>query len=457
MNKFSFGRTLFAACLAYMLIQIDVTAVNLALPDIAVALDAPLAGLQWVIDAYTLAFAGLMIPAGALADRWGARFAFAVATVAFLAGTVGCASAVSLRMLIVARVIQGAGAAMLVPAALSWIKSAIPEAGARAKALGTWSAAGIVATTVGPLAGGFLVGAFGWRSIFWINVPVALVALAVTVPVRRGHGEAPLASPVSSAAVIVVAAALVAMFITAPQAGWAHPRTLALAAVAVLGFIGFIYVERRSRAPLIPRLLRRRREFVPAVAAGFAINFAFYGFIFLLSLYWQTQRGYGAFNAGLAFLPVTLPGLAMSPLAGRWVARRGAVAPALTGLATAAAGYMALGLLPAEATFGWFVLPLMAMGAGTVTAVVALTSALLAAAGSTEAGVAGAAFNTSRQLGGSVGVALFGAVMAGGDFIVGLRVAALCAVAALVGAAVCLAYRLARNHPAPSPSGKGPD
>jgi DHA2 family methylenomycin A resistance protein-like MFS transporter len=441
-------RALAAACIAFALIQLDVTIVNVALARIGAALAVPVAGLQWIVDAYTLVFAGLMLPAGSVADRRGPPRALIAGLCLFAGASAACAAAGSLAVLITARVAQGIGAALLMPASLALVRSTFSESAARARAIGIWGAAGMTAMVAGPLFGGALIAALGWRSIFWVNLPPAGIAAMLILPcgpIPDSRAAAPnLASAGFATAAIT---ALTAAVIAGPHGGWTGWCTLLLAAVAVIASAAFRGSEWRADRhhgqyadrvrPLIPRALRSSAHFRRILATGFAVSFCIYGLLFALSLYWQQLRGWSPFATGLAFLPLTVLGLVASIVAGRWIARCGSHAPALSGFGLTACGFAGLCFIGATTGFLWLVPSLLAIGTGSVLAVMGLTTALLEHAPGAVAGVASGAFSAARQAGAAVGVAVFGALVATpGQFIDGFHRAAAAGAITALGSAI---------------------
>lgn len=455
----SIHRALAAACIAFALIQLDVTIVNVALVRIGAALAVPVAGLQWIVDAYTLVFAGLMLPAGSVADRRGPPRALIAGLCVFAGASAACGSASSLAMLIAARTAQGIGAALLMPASLALVRSTFSDPAARARAIGMWGAAGMTAMVAGPLFGGALITALGWRSIFWVNLPLAGVAAMLILPCGPMPVSRPATPSLASAGFATAAiTGLAAAVIAGPHGGWTGWHTLLLAAVAVIAGAAFRGSERRAdtRAtcgadgarPLIPRVLRASAHFRHILATGFAVSFCIYGLLFVLSLYWQQLRGWSPFATGLAFLPLTVLGLVTSIVAGRWIARCGSHAPALWGFGLTAGGFAGLCFVGATTGIAWLVPSLLAIGTGSVLAVMALTTALLEHAPGAAAGVASGAFSAARQAGAAIGVAAFGAFVATpGQFISGFHQAAMVgAIVALVSAVIV--HRLFAHTPA---------
>ncbi|WUR11544.1 MFS transporter [[Empedobacter] haloabium] len=404
---------LLTLALGFVMAWIDVTAVNTALSDIATDLHVPLAGLVWVVDGYTLTFAALLLAGGALADRVGPRRAYQAGLLVFVAGSVLCALAPSGTLLVAARLLQGAGAALFMPSSLSLLAQSTADEGARARMFGIWSALVSAAATVGPLAGGLLVHAFGWRSIFWLNVPLGLAGLALTfavVPPGAAHPDRPLA--LSSHAIAAVAlAALAYVLIEGPAQGWTAPAVLA-AGMALLVLGGWaVRRERVGTTSMLPRALYGNAGFGAAVAMGFLVNFGFFAQLFVISLFLQQGHGIGALETGVRLLPMMAVTGVTNLLAGRVIARRGVRWPLLLGLGGAAGAALLLTGVAGAAT------PNLVVAGGTLVtlslglAIPAMTATVMQAGGRAYANSAAAALNANRQVGALVGVAVAGTVL----------------------------------------------
>ena len=404
---------LFTLALGFVMAMIDVTAVNTALSDIAADLDVPLAGLVWVVDGYTLTFAALLLAGGALADRIGPKRAYQGGLLVFIAGSALCALAPTGAALVAARLLQGVGAALFMPSSLSLLTQAAPDEAARARMLGTWSAIVSAAATFGPLAGGLLVHGFGWRSIFWLNLPLGLLGVwlartwvpAPPLPPRRplallSHGLATLAL-----------AALAFVLIEGPVLGWsAWPVLVAGGATVVLGAV-VVRRERGSGAPMLPPALYASAAFRATVAMGFLINFGVFAQLFTISLLLQGAHGAGALETGLRLLPMMAVTGVTNLLSGRVIARRGVRWPLLAGLAGGAVAALLLTQAGADTSATVVVaggtLVFMAIG----LAIPAMTATVMGAGGKAHANSAAAALNANRQVGALVGVAMAGSVL----------------------------------------------
>jgi MFS transporter, DHA2 family, methylenomycin A resistance protein len=418
---------LISACLGFFVIQLDVTIVNVALPAIQREIGGSLAGLQWVVDAYTLALASIMLTAGSAADRIGARKVFVGGLTAFAIGSAACAAAPSLGVLIAARAVQGLGASALLPCSLALIVHQFPDPRNRAKALGVWGGMGSLGVALGPVIGGVLVSQVGWRSIFLVNVPVCLLTVVL---LRRFARESPL-NPARRTDLpgtllgVASLACLTAAFITAGQLGWLSPVPgVLLAAGAAVAWL-FVRTERRRAAPMLPLALFRSGEFSGAVGVGLLFNMLIYGSLLCLSLFLQQARHESVLATGLLLLPMSIVVGAGSLASGRLTARLGPRPPMLAGLALAAAGAALVAAAGSGSTL-WLVVGGSILGLVSL-AMPAMTAAVVGAAGSEHAGVASGILNAARQSGGALGVALLGSLLGSGhtlDLRVPLAVAA---------------------------------
>jgi DHA2 family methylenomycin A resistance protein-like MFS transporter len=424
------GRILATVSIGFVVTQLDVTIVNIALPRIGADLHASVAGLQWVVDAYTLAFAVLMLSAGALGDRLGARRLYAAGIVLFALASLACGLALDATMLVAARAVQGIGAAAMLPNSLALLNQSYGhDPKLRARAVGLWTAAGAISIAAGPVVGGLLIAAFGWRSIFLVNLPICAAGLLATllwVPrPEAGHRNAP--APIDSKVgaeprgidlggqclAIVALTAFVAAVIEWRPLGLAHPLVAGGFVAALLAASAFVAVEARVAAPMLPLSLFRKRTFSAAVLFGICVNLTYYGMVFVLSLYLQRVRGYTPLQAGLAFLPLT-GGFLLSNVASGWVVGRfGARVPMILGAITAGLGYALLHRVDAATPLIGLLLPFLLIPSGMGLAVPAMTTAVLASTDAQRAGTASAVLNTARQAGGAVGVAAFGALASG--------------------------------------------
>jgi DHA2 family methylenomycin A resistance protein-like MFS transporter len=433
--------TLAAMSLGFGVVQLDVTIVNTALTTIGGSLGAAVSELQWVVNTYTIGFAALILTAGALGDRVGAKRIFMAGFAIFTAASVACAMAPNSTILIAARSVQGIGAAVLVPNSLSLLNHAYPEEKERGWAIGIWAAGASLALTAGPLVGGGLIALIGWRSIFLVNLPIGLVGLGLTwryanETTRMPDREIDVVGQITAISALgCVAGAM----IEGGALGWSNRWVQAgFAAFAILA-TGFIINERRSPQPMLPLLLFKRKMFRLTSIVGLLANAAFYGLIFVLSLYFQQIDGWSPLRTGLAFLPMMGMVLPMNLLAARIAQRWGAPATIAAGAVIAAAGCLTLIGIEPKAAY-WALCPqLIAMGGGLGLLVPPLTSALLGSVEKARSGLAAGVLNSTRQTGSVLGVALFGSFVAQKtEFIAGARVSLIISTVLLLVAAVAI-------------------
>jgi MFS transporter, DHA2 family, methylenomycin A resistance protein len=388
--------TLVVMCVGMFLVLLDVTVVNVALPRLRADLGAGVGSLQWIVDGYAVALASLMLPCGDLGDRHGHKRVVLTGLAAFGAGSLAAGLAPGPGLLIAGRVVQGVGAALLLPGTLAVVSRAYPDAAQRARAIGIWAAISSLALPAGVIAGGALVDGPGWRWAFLVNLPVIAVALPVTARVVRESREPSARAPDVPGAVL--AAALLATVTFAIIAG---SPVAGVAAVALLGALAA--VERRQTEPMLPAALLRRPSFGAANAVGAAMNLGTLGTLFVLTLFLQDVQGHSALGAGLAILPAFGLLSVVAPLSGRLVGRVGPRAPMVLGLLVAAGG---LALLAEDALLVASVL--WGLGLGLLTP--AVVAAAMGAVPADRAGLAAAVNNTARQAGGAIGIAAAGAV-----------------------------------------------
>lgn len=454
---------LIALSLGYFLVMLDVTAVNVAVPDIRASLGTGATALQWIIDGYSTLFAGLLLLGGALADRMSHRRTFLAGLGVFTVASLACALAGSALPLIAGRLAQGAGAALLVPASLGLLQATFPDRAVRARAVAVWGAVASVAFGAGPVVGGLLVSVSGWRAVFWLNLPVAALAIILTLrhhpPSSRPRHTATRADPLGQLLGVLGLVALAGGLNEAGSHGWTSPLVLCAFGVGLTALAAFAAVERAlearvpaggRRAPLLPPSLFHSAVFTRTAVVGLLISLGYYGMLFLITLYFQQERGFSAPATGLALLPSVCTGLMAAPLLSRFTARTGPYVPMTAGLALGALGF--LGWLPAgpHTPYPVLLFALIATGLGQTLTALAATAAIIDAAPAGGAGIASAVFNVARQIGSAVGVALFGTFTAtASDFTAGLRLSAGLAATAFAGAGVlALSARRRAGRPA---------
>jgi DHA2 family methylenomycin A resistance protein-like MFS transporter len=428
-----------ALCLGWFVVIVDATIVSVALPTLARELPASITDLQWVVDGYLVTFAGLLLSGGMLADRFGARRVYGAGLVLFCAASAACALAPGLAVLIVARVVQGVGAALLVPACLALIQASYHDRDTRSWAIGIWATVGGVAGGSGPLLGGLLTGTFGWQALFWVNVPIGLVGLWLTRRYVSAGGRPPAGSErgfdvFGQAAGGIALLGVTAGAVEAGRGGWTAPLPLVLLTAGVLAAATFVMIERRVRRPMLPLSIFAHRELSAATAIGFVMNFSFYGLLFVEAIVLERRYSFSPLVTGLALLPQTGVIAAGSWLGGRATTRAGARTPMAVGMAVGAAGFLGLCVIGSGTPYVALVLPMLAAGFGISFCMPAVTSAVVEAAPPGRAGIASGALNASRQVGGALGIAILGTFIAtsGGlrTLIPGARIAMVVAAAA---------------------------
>ncbi|MEU4094110.1 MFS transporter [Streptomyces sp. NPDC026673] len=403
-------------CMSLLIVSLDNTILNVALPAMRRDLDTSISGLQWTIDAYTLVLASLLMLSGSTADRIGRRRIFRTGLVIFTVASGLCSIAPSLEWLVVFRMLQAIGGSMLNPVAMSIITNVFTDPRERARAIGAWGGVVGISMAAGPIIGGALVESVGWRSVFWINLPIGLLALVLTalyVPESRAP-RARRIDPIGQLLVIALLGSVTYAIIEAPAAGWGSPIIVGCLVLALCSAVGLIAYERRRKEPLIDPRFFRSAPFSGATVIAVSAFAALAGFLFLNTLYLQDQRGMSALDAGLHLLPMAAMALVCAPLSGRIVGSHGPRLPLLlAGAATTASGVMfaALDATSSDAKlFTAYVL--FGIGFGFVNA--PITNTAVSGMPRSQAGVAAAVASTSRQVGQSLGVAVIGAALAAG-------------------------------------------
>ncbi len=403
-------------CLSLFMVSMDVTIVNVALPSIRADLHASVGGLQWSLDGYTVTVASFLLLAGSVADRMGRRRTFQAGLILFSIGSLLCSLAPSTPALVASRMVQALGGAMLNPVAMAIITNTFLDPKERARAIGVWGAVFGVSMALGPVIGGFLTQAVGWRSVFWINIPIGVAAVFLTarfVPESRA-AKARKFDLVGQGLMIVSLATLTSAVIDGRRLGWGSPEIVGLLVVAAVGIVSLLVYESRHPEPMIDLRFFRSIPFASATVTAVIAFATFTGFLFLNSLYLQEARGLSASKAGLCTLPIALAMFFCSPLSGRLVgAGRPRLALVTAGCAMAAGSLLLVGLrvdtpLPLLlAAYGIF-----GVGLGMVNA--PITNAAVSGMPRAQAGLAAGFASTSRQIGASLGVAVAGTVASGG-------------------------------------------
>jgi MFS transporter, DHA2 family, methylenomycin A resistance protein len=435
-------RVLLATSISYVVVILDTSIVNVALDRIAVDLAGGVAALQWVLNAYTLTFASLLLTGGTLGDRLGARNVYIAGLAAFTVASALCGCALSLPVLIAARILQGAGAALLVPASMTLISHAWPGARERAAVFGLWAGLGGVALASGPLLGGLLIGLIGWRSIFLANVPICVAGIVMASRLTRDARESPVEGGrrfdfAGQVAAIAALALLNISVIDAPVHGWHSPAVVVGLAASLVAGVAFVVIETSRAQPMLPLALFRNAVFSGAVFVTMVSAFTAYGLLFELSLLLQQEHGLTPMQAGLAFLPLTLPvpvGSLLSKHAIRWLGAQRLVFGACL---LASMGFLGLAAVVRSTTYWVLALPLPAIGLAASLITPATAAMLMSAVESRRAGIAAGVLNAARQTGAALGVAFAGILIAMSHSIArGMASGALCATFLSIGAAV---------------------
>lgn len=420
--------TLIVASSGFFIITLDAVIVNVALPTLGRDFDADMRGLQWVLDSYTLAFAALLLSAGALSDRLGTRLGFGSGLVIFILSSLGCALAPTLHVLIAARVCQGLGAALMMPSSMALIRQGYEDPDQRARAIALWAMGGAVASTSGPVIGGFLA-AVDWRWIFFINLPVGLATLALlkrTSPSPRRVAPFDLWGQMTA---VVAMTALTFGAIETGSAGAGGTLTKLSFLIAIASASAFVSMQLRGAHPMVPPSLFGTRNPKIAMMVGFTFMMGYFGLPFLMSLYLQQQRGLSPAATGMTFLPMMLIGLLLTPFSTRLASRLGSRRVIVTGLTLMAAGLSLVALLPPATPVPFIAAAMVPVGLSGPLVAPPVASVLLASVPASLAGTAGGVFNTSRQVGGALSVATFGSLLARApSFLDGFRMSLLLAV-----------------------------
>ncbi|HVV08523.1 MFS transporter [Amycolatopsis sp.] len=400
-------------CLSLFLVSMDNTIVNLALPALQRDFNTRVSSLQWTIDAYSLVVASLLMLSGSTADRVGRRRTFQTGLAVFTLGSLLCSVAPNVTLLIVFRMVQAVGGSMLNPVAMSIVTNTFTDARERARAIGIWAGVFGVSMALGPVVGGALVGAVGWRSIFWINVPfgvAALVLAAVFVPESKAS-RARRVDPVGQTLIFLILGVLTYGIIEAPQAGWLSAQTLGCFAFAVVAVAVLVPYEKRRDEPLIDPRFFSSAPFSGATLIALCSFACMGGFLFLNAIYLQNVRGLSPLHAGLLTLPTAAMIFVLSPLAGRIVARWGARLPLMAGGAGILASGLLLTRIEADSPLALLIVTYFVFGIGFGMVNPPITNTAVSGMPREQAGVAAAVASTSRMVGGALGVAVLGAVV----------------------------------------------
>jgi EmrB/QacA subfamily drug resistance transporter len=407
--------TLGAMCFALFMIMLDNTVVNVALPSIQRDLGASISGLEWTINGYTLSFAVLLATGGRLGDIFGRRRMFLIGVVIFALSSATAGLAAGATDLVVSRVAQGVGAALMMPGTLSIITDAFP-AHERGKAMGTWAGVSALALAIGPVLGGFLTEHVSWRAIFYLNVPVAIAAVTATLFAVRESRDTTVGHEVDYLGVVTLTAALTALVLALVEAnswGWGSPAIVGLLAGSVLAGIAFVATELRVKVPMVEFRFFADRNFLGAVVVALIITFAMMGVFFFLALYMQDILRYSPLEAGVRFLPATLMIVGVAPVAGRLADRFGPRWLIVAGLLILTASLYTFTGIAVNSSYLDLLPGFMLLGIGIALTMSPMTSAAMNAVAVQKAGIASGVLSMFRMVGGSLGIAVTGAIFQG--------------------------------------------
>jgi EmrB/QacA subfamily drug resistance transporter len=401
-------------CSSLFIVGLDATIVNIALPSIQRGLHAPVSGLQWTVDAYTLVLASLLMLSGSTGDRIGRRRTFQVGLATFTVGSALCSLAPGLGWLVAFRMLQAVGGSMLNPVAMSIIANTFTGKQGLARAIGIWGAVFGLSMALGPVLGGALVASVGWRGIFWVNVPVGMVAIVLTALVvpesRAAHPRRP--DPVGQGLIIVMLASLTYAIIEGPHQGWGSAIILGLFGLSALAAVGLVLYEPRRAEPLLDLRFFRSAPFSGSVLIAISAFASLGGFLFLNTLYLQDVRQLSPLHAGLYTLPMAAMTVLLAPLSGRITGQRGPRGPLLVAGVMMTGGALLLAGATAATPVGWLMLAYVIFGIGNAMVNPPITVTAVSGMPRAQAGVAAAVASTSRQVGSTLGVAVAGSVVA---------------------------------------------
>ncbi len=419
----------FASCLGIVLVQLDVSIVNVGLHSLKVAYSATVADLEWVINAYALVFAALMLSSGSLVDRFGSKNTFITGVAIFIIASVSCAFAPTIFLLDVMRGVQGVGAALLLPGSLTLLRQYFSDSHERSSAIAMWATAGSLALVAGPVAGGVLIKYLGWKSIFLINFPLGLISIAIIyrlAPQSRAGN-----SRINFLSQSLIAASLALMTYTltgAGRYGWNNPIIMITLVSAIVLLLLYRQIDKKSDHPVIAREVLSARLIPTAVTIGFLCNLVFYGAVFIFSIFFQNQLHLSALDTGIAFIPMMGLTAAIS-FCSKWLSSWYPIRNlSLFGSIMTLLGFVIMLFVSPGWTASQLFIPMMLLGSGTSFVMPVMTNLVLSQASPESAGSASAFFNCARQMGGISGVAIFGGVLSAAQVMIhGLQIVALVA------------------------------
>jgi DHA2 family methylenomycin A resistance protein-like MFS transporter len=419
---------LFALCLGFFMVIMDITVVNVVVPTIRQALNADISWLQWIVDAYALSFAGLLMTSGHLGDQLGAKRLYQLGLVVFIIASVFCGVAQTAWFLVIFRLAQGVGAALMMPTSLALIHTIYTSHQQQARAIGIWAGIGGIAAAAGPILGAFATAVMSWRAAFLINVPFGLVALLLTWRYVCPADKSPRQGlhfdrwgPVSA---IITISALAFVLIEIGRLGVASPWVISAFIITAGGAITFIISQLNVRNPMLPLSCFKHPHFTIAATIGVIINIGFYGELFILPLYFHNLRHYSILTIGFALFPLMATTGISSYLAGKWIGKVGPRWPMRIGLVIGACGFFSLLIAQHNGPdYMILIIPFILIGSGIAITMPSCTIAIMKSVTAQRTGLASGVFNTCRQIGSLIGVGLFGTIIAlSSDFIAGMHI-----------------------------------
>lgn len=450
-RSFNLAAIQLATCLGFLVVQLDVSVVNVGLGALKSAFNTDLTGLQWVINSYALVFSALLILGGGCGDKWGAKNVFIFGFSIFTLASIGCGLASSMPMLIGMRCVQGLGAAFLIPTSLTLIRQNFTNPDKRRAAVALWGACGGIALAAGPVLGGLMIEHLGWRSVFLVNIPLGMLAIYLALRFTPESPRVDRKIDLYGQASIATCLALLTYGLTeASSLGWTV-IPLASIALAAVALAVFARVETIVQVPMLPKRLARNNVLLATMFTGAVINLTFFGVVFVLSIYFQTILHYDAVRTGLAFIPLTAV-MTVSSLTSARVGRHVSALTIMTaGLSFQVVGFLMLASVNPETPSWLLTVALIVVGIGSASTVPSMNNSMLAAVSQEDAGMASGLMSSARQLGGVIGVAVFGILIAGqtpAAFAHGMSMSMLVCVGALV-VCIFLNLRLVRGATAP--------
>jgi EmrB/QacA subfamily drug resistance transporter len=405
--------TLVVCCMALFMTTLDSTILNVALPSLQRGLGSSESGLQWTVDSYVLVRASVLFLCGSLGDRFGRRRLFGLGIGVFVLSSACCGLAPSLDTLIGFRAVQGFGSALMTPASLAIITNTFTDRKSRAQAVGVWGAISGLSTAAGPVLGGVLVETLGWRSVFWVNVPIGLAVLIGTRRLSESRAEKPRPFDIPGQAAIGIALATVTYaLISGPESGWSSAVVLVLLAVSVAAWFAFGMVEKRTRNPLVELHDLAQPALLGAILLAIMAFLALGGYLFFNTLYLQNVRGFSPVEAGLLTVPTTAMTMVLAPISGRITGTRGPRGPAtMACLLIAGAMAVLVATIRPDTPMPILICGYVLLGAGMGLINTPITNAAMSSMPPGRAGVAAATTSTARQIGTNLGVALLGSVV----------------------------------------------